>query len=100
MRKLTKDQRYYRKKKKDAKRDFRRTNREDGTHGVRVTRRPLCVRISLEAFNKLSSMAEDRGLTRWKMLTRMMIQSLPKYAELNFNKRTRKLHRYIWGIHK
>ena len=96
MRKLTKDQKYYRKKKKDAKRDFRRTNREDGTHGVRVTRKPLCVRISLEAFNKLSSMAEDKGLTRWRMLTRMIIQTLPKYAELNFEERTRKLHRYIW----
>ena len=96
MRKLTKDQKYYRKKKKDAKRDFRRTYREDGTHGVRVTRRPLCVRISLEAFNKLLSMAEDKGLTRWRMLTRMIIQTLPKYAELNFDERTKDLHRYIW----
>ena len=96
MRKLTKDQKYYRKKKKDAMRDFRRTHREDGTHGVRVTRRPLCVRISLEAFNKLLRMAEDKGLTRWRMLTRMIIQTLPKYAELNFDERTKDLHRYIW----
>ena len=96
MRKPTKDQRYYRKKKKDAKRDFRRTNREDGTHGVRVTRRPLCVRISLEAFNKLSSIAEEKGKKRGEMLTRMIIQTLPKYAELNFDERTKDLHRYIW----
>ncbi len=30
------------------------------------------------------------------MLTRMIIQTLPKYAELNFDERTKDLHRYIW----
>ena len=51
MRKLTKDQRYYRKKKKkDAKRDFRRTNREDGTHGVRVSSKPFVFGSVLKHF--------------------------------------------------
>ena len=39
MKKLTKDQKHYRKKKQDGEKDFRQTNKEDGTRGVRVTRK-------------------------------------------------------------
>ena len=83
MRKLTKDQRYYRKKLKDARRDIRKTTREDGTFGVRVTRRALSVKISTEAFQRLVGMSEEVGIKRWEMLTRMINLGLPGYASLS-----------------
>ena len=83
MRKLTKDQRYYRKKLKDARRDIRKTTREDGTFGVRVTRRALSVKISSEAFQRLVEMSDEVGIKRWEMLTRMINLGLPGYASLS-----------------
>ena len=80
MKKLTKDQRYYRKKKKDGSRDFRKTIREDGREGVRVTRRPLCVKISQAAFERLVVMAEYSEIKNWEMLTRIILKGLPKYS--------------------
>ena len=83
MKKLTKDQRYYRKKKKDGSRDFRKTIREDGREGVRVTRRPLCVKISQAAFERLVVMAEYAEIKNWEMLTRIILKGLPRYAGLS-----------------
>ena len=80
MSKKTKHQRYYAKQKKDSKKDFRYTEREDGTRGVRVTRVPLCVRVNSDASQRLIELSESESLPRWKMLTRIILFSLPKYS--------------------
>tara|TARA_B100000945_G_C20224242_1_gene522052 strand:+ start:65 stop:754 length:690 start_codon:yes stop_codon:yes gene_type:complete len=80
MKKLTKDQKHYRKKKKDGQKDFRRTTREDGSRGVRVTRRTINVSISAKAFNRLIELSEICELTRWEMLSRIILIRLPSYA--------------------
>ena len=81
MKKLTKDQRYYRKKRKDGQRDLRKVKREDGSKGVRVTRSPLNVKISQAAFQRLVEMSEEAGIKRWEMLTRILLKALPRYAK-------------------
>ena len=94
MKKLTKDQRYYRKKKKDGSRDFRKTIREDGREGVRVTRRPLCVKISQGAFERLVVMAEYAEIKNWEMLTRIILKGLPKYS--SYSDSLSPTNRYKW----
>ena len=80
MKKLTKDQKYYQKKKKDGEKDFRRTTNEDGSKGVRVTRKTINVSISKAAFERLIELSESEQLSRWKMLTRIILTRLPSYA--------------------
>tara|TARA_R100000458_G_C8241121_1_gene220183 strand:+ start:455 stop:1195 length:741 start_codon:yes stop_codon:yes gene_type:complete len=80
MKKLTKDQRYNRKRRKDGKRDFSSVQREDGSRGVRVTRRALSIRVSAKAYERLCEMSAAAGVARWEMLTRILIKSLPSYA--------------------
>ncbi len=82
MKKLTKDQKHYRKKKQDGEKDFRQTSKEDGTTGVRVTRKTINVSISQEAFDRLIEFSESEQLSRWKMLTRIIITQIPMYAKL------------------
>ena len=94
MKKLTKDQRYYRKKRKDGERDIRKTKREDGREGVRVTRKPLSVKISTEAFERLVEMADEAGIKRWEMLTRMINLGLPSY--LSYSTSLSPTKRYEW----
>ena len=94
MSKKTKHQRYYAKQKKDSKKDFRYTEREDGKKGVRVTRASLCVRVNSDASEKLRELSEIESLPRWKMLTRMILSSLPKYSRLEDG-----LVRYSWPEH-
>ena len=94
MKKLTKDQRYYRKKRKDSERDIRKTKREDGREGVRVTRKPLSVKISTEAFERLVEMADEAGIKRWEMLTRMINLGLPSY--LSYSTSLSPTKRYAW----
>lgn len=80
MKKLTKDQKYYRKKKEDSKKDFRKTKREDGTSGVRVTRKSLCVKVSIQTYERLVDMSKESGIKRWEMLTRIINLGLPRYS--------------------
>ena len=91
MSKKTKHQRYYAKQKKDSKKDFRYTEREDGKKGVRVTRVSLCVRVNSDASQKLIELSESESIPRWKMLTRIILVSIPKYQSIQDG-----LVRYSW----
>ena len=77
MKKLTKHQRHYRKKKKESKRDFKKVLREDGKTGVQVTKKQLCVRVNEEAFLRLQNEAEERQLSKQDMLSQMILKGLP-----------------------
>ena len=77
MKKLTKHQRHYRKKKKESKRDFKKVEREDGKTGVQVTKKQLCVRVNEEAALRLKEEAEQRQITQQDMLTWMILKGLP-----------------------
>ncbi len=81
MKKLTKHQRHYRKKRKDSKRDFKKVLREDGKKGVQVTKKQLCVRVNEEAFLRLQKEAETRQITKQDMLTWMILKGLPAQAQ-------------------
>lgn len=91
MRKLTKDQRYYRAKKKEAERNFRRIKDREGKLAIKVTRKPLNVSIKQEAFNKLQDLAKRAELSNWEMLTRILNHQIPQYQSLNDS-----LQRYDW----
>jgi hypothetical protein len=79
MKKLTPDQRQYRKRKKEAKKDFIRINREDGGISVRVAKRPLCVRVSADVFDALTAVAQAYQLDKGEMLTHMINHSIERY---------------------
>ena len=55
---LTKDQRYYRKKKKEAQRYFKRTTGSTGNSAVHVTQKKLSARVTPEAFERLKEQAD------------------------------------------
>ena len=81
MRKLTKDQRYYRKKKKEAQKDIVKLPRKyDGDRFKRwkVSRRAICIRVSLEASEKLTALSESESIKRWEMLSRILTYKIPK----------------------
>ena len=90
----TKDQRYYKKQKADGEKDFRKTIRDDGSAGVRVTRRKLCVRVNQEAADKLKALADQEEIDQWEMLSRIIIVRTPTY-----NRRSGSMsptNRYSW----
>jgi len=82
MKKLTKYQKFYRKKKQDGEKDFRQENKEDGTRCIRVKRETINVSISQAAFDRLLELSESEKLSRWKMLTRIIITQIPMNANL------------------
>ena len=75
--KLTKDQKYNQKLRKEGQKDFKRVPREGKTASKRVTRRALCVRVSTEAAERLKTMADDAGIHLWQMATRIIHLSIP-----------------------
>ena len=77
---LTKDQRYYRKKKKESQRDFKRTTFSTGNPAVHVTQKKLSARVTHEVFERLKEQADKEGKTRSEVLERMLIQGLPVYG--------------------
>ena len=80
MRKLTKDQKHYRKLKKDGEKDFRYTDKpEKGKffRHVRVTRKPLSVRVKLAAYEKLEDLSKVLNLAKWEVLTRILLFKIP-----------------------
>ena len=83
MKKLTKDQRYNKKRRAKGKPNYNRVLREDGRTVLNVSRRALSVSVSLEAFERLTELSQDEGLDKWVMLTRMIIYSIPKYSSHN-----------------
>ncbi len=54
MKRLTQDQKQYRKRKKEAKKDVIRVRKDNGEIALRVAKRPLCLRVSEEVFNALT----------------------------------------------
>ena len=74
MRKLTKDQRYYRAKKKEAERNFRRIKDREGKLAIKVTRKPFNVSIKQEAFEKLELAAKRLKTSNWKMLSHILFK--------------------------
>ena len=75
--KLTKDQKYNRKLRKEGQKDFKRVPREGKTASMRVTRRALCVRVSSETAERLKTMADDAGVHLWQMATRIIHLGIP-----------------------
>ena len=94
MSKLTKDQRYYQKQKKINSVDTINTDPESSTSGAKVSRSSICVRVSLDASQRLSELARKASITRCAMLSRILLKSLPKYSKLPSS--TNKLKRHIW----
>ncbi len=81
MNKLSKHQRYYRKRKKESERDFKTVQRDDGKTGVQVTKRQLCVRVNKEAAERLKEEAEKRQITQQGMLSWMVLKGLPSQSQ-------------------
>ncbi len=99
MRKLTKDQKHYRKLKKDGEKDFRYTDKpEKGKffRHVRVTRKPLSVRVKQEAYEKLQQLSEKLERDKWDVLSHIILVKLPRYASYTGGVNT--LQRYSWDV--
>ena len=97
MRKLTKDQKHYRKLKKDGEKDFRYTDKpEKGKffRHVRVTRKPLSVRVKQEAYEKLQQLSEKLERDKWDVLSHIILVKLPCYA--SYSGERSPLIRYSW----
>ena len=90
----TKDQRYYKKQKADGEKDFRKTIRDDGSAGIRVTKRKICVRVNQEAADKLKALADREEITQWEMLSRIIIVRTPTYNSLSGSMSP--INRYSW----
>ena len=73
MKKLTKHQKQYRKRKKEASRDMKLVTREDGKRVERVARKQLCVRVNELAAQRLTTCAEERNLNKGELLTHMIL---------------------------
>ena len=92
--KLTKHQRQYRKRQKEAQKDFVIVKKESPYDGVRVARKRLKVWVSQEAYDRLVQLAAETGIKQWEMLTRILLKSLPRYASLTDS--TSPTKRYAW----
>tara|TARA_Y100001968_G_C19416100_1_gene749104 strand:+ start:234 stop:974 length:741 start_codon:yes stop_codon:yes gene_type:complete len=82
MRKLTKDQRYYRKKKKEGEKNIVRLTKLDPKHfwkRWKIARRSICIRVSLEAFEKLAEMSQSDSVNRWELLSGILNYTISKY---------------------
>jgi hypothetical protein len=95
--KLTKDQRYYRKKKKDSEKDFRKVPKEDSSDGRRVTRKPTSFRVSTEAAKRFKQMANEVGISQWEMATRMIQHGMPGIQISGYGSFDSLNHRYEWN---
>ena len=98
--KLTKDQKYNRKRRKDGNKDFRRVPKEGYFDGVRVTRKQITFYISNEAAERLQQMADDVGVFKWEMASRIILKGLPGiqssgYARL---RKPEAINRYDWNV--
>jgi hypothetical protein len=98
--KLTKDQKYNRKRRKDGNKDFRRVPKEGQFDGVRVTRKQITFYLSNEASERLTQMAQNAGINKWEMATRMIYKGLPGiissgYASL---RNPEAINRYEWNV--
>lgn len=77
---LTNEQRRYRRRKKDGQKDVRLVKKEDGKVGIRTTEKKLCVRVSEAAAERLKVEADRLGMSRQKLLTRILVLGIQKYS--------------------
>ena len=77
---LTKHQRYTRKLARAARQDVSYYTSPSGRRTPIIGRKKLCVRVSREAAERLKREADERGLTQQVLLTRMLVQGLPRYS--------------------
>ena len=102
MKKLTKHQRHYRKRKKKEKRDFVRVNPKSPESGIKVNKRSLCVRVNLDASQRLVALSEKESNSQSYMLTRVIIFGLaqvlqiPAWKYKDWSSEYSSLHRYKW----
>ena len=98
--KLTKDQKYNRKRRKDGNKDFRRVPKEGDFDGVRVTRKQITFYISDEAAERLQQMADDAGIFKWEMASRMILKGLPGIQSSGYASRRNPeaINRYEWNV--
>ena len=92
---LTKDQRHYRKKQKQSKKDFRRATSCNGNPAIHANKKKLCVRISYLAHSYLKCRAEDEGRSVSKVLENMLVNILPNYNQ-NGSAASYTTKRYCW----
>ena len=97
--KLTKDQKYNRKRRKDGNKDFRRVPKE-GFDGVRVTRKQITFYLSHEASERLQQMADDAGIFKWEMASRMILKGLPGILSSGYAspRNPEAINRYEWNV--
>jgi hypothetical protein len=77
---LSKNQKQYRKVKEDGEKNFRRVVREDGTFGVRVTKKRMCVKVSQEAFQRLKDLGVWFKMNQQDTMTHLINHSTPNYG--------------------
>ncbi len=94
MKKLTPNQKQYRRRKKNQKRDILVNKTPDGKTKVRVNRRPLCVRVKSEANERLRHYANLYNCTLQDLLSHIIIKALPMLHSLAPGMNPRK--RYCW----
>ena len=103
MEKLTKHQRHYRKRKQKEKDDFVKLNPESLESGVKVNKRSLCVRVNLDASQRLLALSEKESNSQSYMLSRVIIFGLaqvlniPAWRYKEWSSEYSSLHRYKWN---
>ena len=98
--KLTKDQKYNRKRRKDGNKNFRRVPKEGDFDGVRVTRKQVTFYISYEASEHLQLMADDAEIFKWEMASRMILKGLPGIQSSGYAllRNPEAINRYKWNV--
>ena len=82
MKKLTKHQRHYRKRKQKEKDDFVKLNPESPQSGAKVNKRSLCVRVNIDASERLLALSEKESNSKSNMLNRVIIFGLAQVLEI------------------
>lgn len=95
--KLTKDQKYYRKKKKEAEKDFIRLPKEGNKTGRQGTRKAICLRVSLAAAERFKQMAKDAGINQWQMASRIIDKGLPGIQTLGLAYYNYERQKWVWN---
>ena len=94
MKKLTSNQKQYRRRKRLQQRDILVIKRPDERTTVRVNRRSLCVRVNSEANDRLRHYAKLYSCSLQDLLSHIIIKALPMLHHLAGGRNSRK--RYVW----
>ena len=92
---LTIDQKNYRKKQRESKRDFKTATSINGNPAHHATKRKLCIRISEVAHNYLKKRGFDEQRTVTDVLEKLLICALPNYND-NGSAKGFTSKRYTW----